>query len=274
MTLVELDDRATIAAFFRRNAGAHVYELGDLDDFDWPHTHWFAWEHGGRLEQVALLYSEPSVPVLIAIAEEPAASMVSLLMELLPRLSGRPLRACLAAAPPGVSRPVRGRIRGAAPQARTRPHRAPRAERRPVDLLGEDDLLARRALSGCVLGDMVQPADAPDWPLRRDPPGRPPRLRCRRARPLANLGSGGARERCHAAGASWARAGACGLRGSLPAAARGRDRDDRPQREGGQRRRIAAYSRLGFEVATSYWEAGLLDPAAAVPLPPAAFPSA
>jgi ribosomal protein S18 acetylase RimI-like enzyme len=37
---------------------------------------------------------------------------------------------------------------------------------------------------------------------------------------------------------------------------------------------IAAYSRLGFEVATSYWEAGLLDPAAAVPLPPAAFPSA
>ena len=42
MTLVELGDRATIAAFFRRNAEAHVYELGDLDDFDWPHTRWFA----------------------------------------------------------------------------------------------------------------------------------------------------------------------------------------------------------------------------------------
>src|SRR5690348_5915501 len=86
MTLVELDDRTTIAAFFRGNPGAHVYVLGDLDDFDWPHTRWFAWAHGERLEQVALLYSEPSVPVLIAIAEEPGASMISLLTQLLPTL--------------------------------------------------------------------------------------------------------------------------------------------------------------------------------------------
>src|SRR4051794_9363908 len=86
MGLLALDDRTTIAAFFRRNARAHVYELGDLDDFDWPHTLWFAWEDEGRLEQVVLLYTEPSVPVLIAIAEEPGASMTSLLEELLPTL--------------------------------------------------------------------------------------------------------------------------------------------------------------------------------------------
>ena len=55
MTLVELGDRDAIAAFLRRNAAAHVYELGDLDDFDWPHTRWFGWERDGRLEQVALL---------------------------------------------------------------------------------------------------------------------------------------------------------------------------------------------------------------------------
>ena len=70
---VELRDRHALAAFLRRNAPAHVYELGDLDDFDWPFTRWFGWEDGGALEQVALLYTQPSVPVLIAIAEEPDA---------------------------------------------------------------------------------------------------------------------------------------------------------------------------------------------------------
>src|SRR3954447_21544054 len=86
MTLVELDDRATIAAFFRRNAWAHVYELGDLDDFDWPHTRWFAWVSDRQIEQITLLYGEPDVPVLIAIAEAPDASMASLIRELLPTL--------------------------------------------------------------------------------------------------------------------------------------------------------------------------------------------
>ena len=48
MAVVELSDRDLIAAFLRRNAPAHVYELGDLDDFDWPYTRWFGWEEAGR----------------------------------------------------------------------------------------------------------------------------------------------------------------------------------------------------------------------------------
>jgi ribosomal protein S18 acetylase RimI-like enzyme len=78
MSAVELARKDEIAAFLRRNAPAHVYEIGDLDDFDWPHTRWFGWEHGARLEQVALLYSEPAVPVLLAIAEEPLSAMKDL----------------------------------------------------------------------------------------------------------------------------------------------------------------------------------------------------
>ena len=79
MVIVELEDRDAIAAFLRPNARAHVYELGDLDDFDWPHTFWFGWESAGRLEQVALLYTQPRIPVLIAIAEPPTKTMVELL---------------------------------------------------------------------------------------------------------------------------------------------------------------------------------------------------
>jgi ribosomal protein S18 acetylase RimI-like enzyme len=79
MLVVDLDDRERLASAFRRSASSHVYELGDLDDFDWPHTVWFGWETDGRLEEVALLYTQPRLPVLIAIAEPPATAMVELL---------------------------------------------------------------------------------------------------------------------------------------------------------------------------------------------------
>jgi len=79
VTLVELADREELGAFFRRRPDVHVYELGDLDDFFWPHTRWFGWKPDGRLEQVALLYGEPDPPVLIALAAEPVAGMRRLL---------------------------------------------------------------------------------------------------------------------------------------------------------------------------------------------------
>lgn len=55
MGVSELHDKAEIAACLRRNAPGHVYELGDLDDFDWPYTTWVGWESDGRLEQIVLL---------------------------------------------------------------------------------------------------------------------------------------------------------------------------------------------------------------------------
>ncbi len=86
MTVVELRDRDELASFFRRRPAVHAYELGDLDDFFWTHTRWFGWQPGDRLEQVALLYCEPSPPVLIAIAEPPESTMPELLRTIAPEL--------------------------------------------------------------------------------------------------------------------------------------------------------------------------------------------
>ncbi len=86
MKVLELHDREAIAAFLRRNPLRHVYELGDLDDFFWPHTRWFGAVERHRLRQVALVYDEPAVPVLLALAEEPQDTMARLVEELLPSL--------------------------------------------------------------------------------------------------------------------------------------------------------------------------------------------
>src|SRR4249919_265251 len=79
MTVVELRDRDVIAGFCRRRPAVHAYELGDLDDFFWPHTRWLGWQPNSRLEQLALLYDEPDPPVLLALAEEPEDGMIDLL---------------------------------------------------------------------------------------------------------------------------------------------------------------------------------------------------
>jgi len=138
--VVELTARQAIAAFLRRNARAHVYELGDLDDFDWPWTRWFGWDSGGRLEQVVLLYSRPSVPVLIAITEQPPDTMESLIQALQGTL---PPRLYLHASPPllDVFR-ERYAVESAEPHLKLALARndllAPNAS--PVDLLGDADL--------------------------------------------------------------------------------------------------------------------------------------
>ena len=83
MAVAELRDREVLAAVFRRRPLVHAYELGDLDDHEWPYTRWFALDGSGP---VALLYSEPLVPVLLLIADDRLDAAAELLTELLPSL--------------------------------------------------------------------------------------------------------------------------------------------------------------------------------------------
>jgi len=85
---VRLHNKEEIRAFFSQNAPLHLYELGDLDEFFWPYTTWHALKDADGLKAVVLLYTETSLPVLLALAEEPAFTR-DLLRSLIPSLPGR-----------------------------------------------------------------------------------------------------------------------------------------------------------------------------------------
>ncbi len=84
-----LHARDEVEAFARGNPLLHAYELGDLDDFFWPHTTWYADAEGGRVRQMVLVYTDGRLPTVLAFAEEPAGRMHELVAALLPVLPRR-----------------------------------------------------------------------------------------------------------------------------------------------------------------------------------------
>ncbi len=84
-----LHDRGTIESFLRRDPAVHIYDLGDLDDFFWPHTTWYGLHDGEQVQQLALLYTGTSLPVLLAFAAPPEDTMDELLGAILPYLPRR-----------------------------------------------------------------------------------------------------------------------------------------------------------------------------------------
>jgi ribosomal protein S18 acetylase RimI-like enzyme len=88
-SLIQIDDRPRIEAYLRREHDLHIYELGDLDDFFWPRTRWYALDGPAGIEASALLYTGTDLPVLIAMAGECTGPMRGLLHELRPALPRR-----------------------------------------------------------------------------------------------------------------------------------------------------------------------------------------
>src|SRR5438445_10374093 len=87
--VVCLHSKEEVEGFCRNNPFLHLYALGDLDDFFWPYTTWYALQHQGRVQQLVLLYSDGSLPTVLAYAEQPIQSMRDLLSRLLPVLPSR-----------------------------------------------------------------------------------------------------------------------------------------------------------------------------------------
>ena len=70
MRAICLHDRTAIERVLRRDPFLHIYSLGDLDDFMWPHTTWYglpAPEAPGEVDEIALLFSGLSLPTLVAV---------------------------------------------------------------------------------------------------------------------------------------------------------------------------------------------------------------
>ena len=82
-----LHDKETIAAFLRRNVYLHIYSLGDLDDFFWPYTIWYAAGQNGEIRAIALLYTGLPIPNLLALSDDLASmrALIESVRHLLPR---------------------------------------------------------------------------------------------------------------------------------------------------------------------------------------------
>ena len=70
MKAVCLHDKSTIETFLRGNVFLNIYGLGDLDDFFWPYTTWYALTDTAGVQAIALMYTGGSLPCLHALAED------------------------------------------------------------------------------------------------------------------------------------------------------------------------------------------------------------
>ncbi len=57
MKSVCLHDKSTIEIFLRGNVFLNIYSLGDLDDFFWPYTSWYALTDSAGVQAIALMYT-------------------------------------------------------------------------------------------------------------------------------------------------------------------------------------------------------------------------
>lgn len=86
MNVVCLHDKTEIESFLRRNNFLHLYEIGDLDEFFWDYTVWYALKVEGQIKQLALIYVGIAQPVLLAFDDGAPDSLRELLRGILPFL--------------------------------------------------------------------------------------------------------------------------------------------------------------------------------------------
>lgn len=83
MKAICLHSRQEIETFLRRDTFLHIYSIGDLDYFFWQYTTWYALRDSQQeITELVLLYSGASLPVLLAITEEPGDGMRALLQSI------------------------------------------------------------------------------------------------------------------------------------------------------------------------------------------------
>jgi GNAT superfamily N-acetyltransferase len=86
MEIRKSNNKKEIYSFLSRNKGLYLYLIGDLDDFFWPHTTWYAVYVKGEIEAVALLYTGMTPVTLLVFHENDLTYPKELIMDLLPEL--------------------------------------------------------------------------------------------------------------------------------------------------------------------------------------------
>ena len=87
MTAICLHDKSGIEQVLRQNVLLHIYSIGDLDEFFWPYTTWYALKNSTENKDVALLYIGQPLPTLLALSENPESMRILLesILHLLPQ---------------------------------------------------------------------------------------------------------------------------------------------------------------------------------------------
>ena len=62
MEFVSLHEKQDIELWLRNQIDLHLYCLGDLDDFFWKHTIWYALKNEEDIEAIILLYIKTETP--------------------------------------------------------------------------------------------------------------------------------------------------------------------------------------------------------------------
>ncbi|MBW4633673.1 MAG: GNAT family N-acetyltransferase [Iphinoe sp. HA4291-MV1] len=89
MKSVCLHKKDEIEAFLRHHPFLHLYEMGDLDDFFWSYTIWYALQDSNSIRQIVLLYIGAELPVLLGLTEGSGEEMSELLQSILHLLPKR-----------------------------------------------------------------------------------------------------------------------------------------------------------------------------------------
>ncbi len=79
MELEILHDKDKILDFLKVNPALYAYMIGDLDDFFWPKTIWYALKQGDEIKSIMLIYVGMETPTLLAFYEKESNYSIRLL---------------------------------------------------------------------------------------------------------------------------------------------------------------------------------------------------
>ncbi len=86
MNITAIKDKQIIEKHFRKNTDLNIYSIGDLDDFFWNYTKWFAIGPNNNPEEIVLLYEGAALPTFLAITENNDNSMMLLIEKIMDKL--------------------------------------------------------------------------------------------------------------------------------------------------------------------------------------------
>ncbi len=81
MRTICLHNKNQIELFLRRNTFVNIYSIGDLDDYFWRSTTWYALAEGEKIKAIVLMYSGLKQPTLLALCDDDAIPYLQELLD-------------------------------------------------------------------------------------------------------------------------------------------------------------------------------------------------